>query len=102
MDSPIGVLESVIINQLTLITTCKQLQRAPQPRGALEIFLNGRYRQWRRELNGRYGCNLKKFHNRQEDEVKKKNTDETEIQIGMQMGRKADGKKDESKTQDIS
>ena len=30
---------------------------------------------------------------RQENEVKKKNTDETEIQIGMQMGRKVDGKK---------
>ena len=31
------------------------------------------------------GCNLKKFHDRQEDEVKKKDTDETGIQIGMQM-----------------
>ena len=39
------------------------------------------------------GCNLKKFHDRQENEVKKKDTDETEIQIGMQMGRKVDGKK---------
>ena len=39
------------------------------------------------------GCNLKKFHDRQEDEIKKKDTDETGIQIGMQMGRKVDGKK---------
>ena len=39
------------------------------------------------------GCNLKKFHDRQENEVKKKDTDETEIQIGMQMGRKVDVKK---------
>ena len=31
------------------------------------------------------GCNLKKFHDRHEDEVKKKDTDETGIQIGMQM-----------------
>ena len=38
-------------------------------------------------------CNLRKYHDRQEDEVKKKDTDETEIQIGMQMGRKVDGKK---------
>ena len=35
-------------------------------------------------------CNLKKI---QENEVKKKDTDETEIQIGMQMRRKVDGKK---------
>ena len=36
------------------------------------------------------GCNLKKFHDRQENEVKKK---DTEIQIGMQKRRKVDGKK---------
>ena len=39
------------------------------------------------------GCNLKKFHDRQENEVTKNNTDETETQIGMQMGRKVNGKK---------
>ena len=39
------------------------------------------------------GCNPKKIYDGQENEVKKKDTDEAEIQIGMQMGRSVDGKK---------
>ena len=44
------------------------------------------------------GCNLKKFHDRQEEGK----TDETEIQIGKQIIDKMDGKKDESKAEEIN
>ena len=64
------------------------LIRSVLPNGVYQVkTMNGKMLKQKQN-----GCNLKKFHVRQEDEVKKKDTDETEIQIGMQMGRKVDGK----------
>ena len=68
-----------------------------------EVLPNGVYQV--KTMNGKMlkqkqnGCNLMKVHDRQENEVKKKDTEETEIQIGMQMGRKVF--KNASKTEDI-